>query len=192
LGPENRIEEAQVPRLMTLEEVADYLHVTKKTIYRLLEKRDIPATKIGRQWRFDKTSIDSWLSRNSTGTTINILVIDDDETICSLFKDTLEEAGHKVTVTSDSSKGLELAKNIKYDMVFLDLKMPGINGTELFKQIRVTKPELPVTIITGYPESALMMTALTYGPFGIMKKPFKSSDVLAAVNNYCHLGMLNK
>jgi excisionase family DNA binding protein len=177
---------------MTLEEVADYLHVTKKTIYRLLEKRDIPATKIGRQWRFDKTSIDSWLSRNSTGTTINILVIDDDETICSLFKDTLEEVGHKVTAVSDSSKGLELAKNRKYDMVFLDLKMPGINGIELFKQIRVTKPELPVTIITGYPDSDLMMTALTYGPFGIMKKPFKSSDVLTAVNNYCHLGMLNK
>lgn len=177
---------------MTLEEVADYLRVTKKTIYRLLEKREIPAAKIGHQWRFDKNALDVWLSKNSTATAINILVIDDDETICSLFKDTLEEVGHNVTAVSDSFKGLGLVKNMKCDIVFLDLKMPGIDGTELFKQIRETKPELPVIIITGYPDSDLMMTALTYGPFGIMKKPFKSSDVLTAVSNYCNLGIMTK
>ena len=53
-------------RLMTVEEVARYLRVTEKTIYRLLERGSIPATKVGRQWRFDSTLIDEWLQRSST------------------------------------------------------------------------------------------------------------------------------
>ena len=74
---------------MTLEEVADYLRVTKKTIYRLLRQGKIPATKVGRQWRFKKASIDEWLRRKPAGTDANILVVDDEETIRTLFKDTL-------------------------------------------------------------------------------------------------------
>ena len=178
--------------LMTLEEVADYLRVTKKTIHRLLGRRVIPAMKVGRQWRFDRASIEAWLRQNSVNAATNILVIDDDETICSLFKDTLEETGHTVTTVSESSKGLELVKDGDYDLVFLDLKMPEMDGAELFRQIRVAKPKLPVTIITGYPDSDLMASALAHGPLGVMSKPFKGSDILNAVNNYLHFGMATR
>ncbi|MFC1946416.1 response regulator [Chloroflexota bacterium] len=178
--------------LMTLEEIANYLRVTKKTIYRLLEKRDIPATKVGRQWRFNQASIDDWLNQNSADNTADILVIDDDEELCTLFEDTLEELGHTVTTTSEPSRGLELVKSNNYDMVFLDLKMPRMDGTELFKQIRAIKPYLLVIIITGYPDSDLMMNALIHGPLGIMNKPFNSSEIVTAINNYLRLGKQNK
>jgi len=174
---------------MTLEEVAQYLRVTEKTIYRLLDKRGVPAARVGHQWRFDKAVIDTWLRQSSTEAEARILVIDDDETICSLFKDTLEDAGYKVTAVTDSYEGLELVKNEDYDLVFLDLKMPGLDGAELLGQIRAVKPEMPVTVVTGYPESDLMMKALNYGPLGVMKKPFKGSDVLTTVRNYLRLGM---
>ena len=174
--------------LMTLEEVAQYLRVTEKTIYRLLDKRGVPAARVGHQWRFDKAVIDTWLRQSSTEAEARILVIDDDETICSLFKDTLEDAGYKVTAVTNSYEGLELVKNEDYDLVFLDLKMPGLDGAELLGQIRAVKPEMPVTVVTGYPESDLMMKALNYGPLGVMKKPFKGSDVLTTVRNYLRLG----
>ncbi len=99
-----------VTELMTLEEVANYLRVTKQTIHRFLEKRGIPAMKVGRQWRFDKASIDVWLHQNSADIA-DILVIDDDETLCSLFQDTLQGEGHTITTVSESSKGLELVKD---------------------------------------------------------------------------------
>ncbi len=51
--------------LLTVEEVADYLHVNRYTIYRLLARRKIPAFKIGRQWRFYRKMIDAWLMKNS-------------------------------------------------------------------------------------------------------------------------------
>ena len=178
--------------LMTLEEVARYLRVTEKTIYRMLEKRGIPATRVGHQWRFDKTVIDTWLCHSSTESGALILVIDDDETICSLFTDTLEEVGYKVTTVTDSYEALELVENSNYDLVFLDLKMPGMDGAELLGRIRAAKPETPVMVVTGYPESDLMMKALDYGPLGVMKKPFKSSDILTTVKNYLRLGITAK
>ena len=178
--------------LLTLEELASYLRVTEKTVYRLLDKRSIPATKVGRQWRFDKAEIDDWLHHNSTETINHILVIDDDETICSLFKDTLEYDGHVVTTLKQSSQALDLIQKVDFDLVFLDLMLPDVDGAELFKQIRAIKPNLPVTIITGYPNSDLMMKALNYGPLGAMKKPFDSSDILTAVNNFVHFSRLSK
>jgi len=93
--------------LMTLEEVASYLRVNKKTIYRLSEGKNIPAIKVGRLWRFSKNSIDSWLSDNHKKRIANILVIDDDDEICSLFKDTLEDSNCVVTTVNESSQGLE-------------------------------------------------------------------------------------
>jgi len=178
--------------LMTLEEAAGYLRVTQKTIHRLLKRGAIPVMKVGRQWRFDKASIDVWLRESSRGTAANILVIDDDETICSLFRDTLEGIGHSVTTVNESSKGLEVVNDQDYNLVFLDLKMPGMDGAELFGQIKAIKPELPVTIITGYPDSELMKSALAHGPFGVMNKPFRGSDIITAVNNYLRFGMLTR
>ena len=175
--------------LMTLEEVANYLRVTEKTIYRLLDKRAIPATRVSHLWRFDKTYIDNWLNQSSIGVDARILVVDDDDTICSLFKDTLESEGYKVTTANDSREALKLVTKGDYTLLFLDLKMPEMDGAELLRQIRESKPEMPVTIITRYPESDLMMKALDYGPLGVMKKPFKASDVLTNVRSYLRVGV---
>lgn len=173
--------------LMTVEEVAGYLRVTKKTIYRLLRRGSIPAIKVGHQWRFNKDSIDKWLKQNSVGTKATILVVDDEEVIQTLFKETLEELGHTVRVAKTGSKALELVKKQDFDLVFLDLKMPGMVGDELFGRIKAIKPRLPVTIITGYPDSGMMRRALAQGPFGVMNKPFTESDIIAAVNTFLRL-----
>ena len=173
--------------LMTVEEVASYLRVTEKTIYRLLKRGTITATKVGHQWRFDKALIDEWLRQSSVRTKANILVIDDEEIIRALFKETLEELGHRVIAVGTGWEGLELVKQQDFDLVFLDLKMPGMVGDELFGRIKAIKPRLPVTIITGYPDSGMMKRALAQGPFGVMSKPFSESDIMAAVNSFLHI-----
>jgi len=167
---------------MTVDEVADYLRVTEKTIYRLLKQGKIPAVKVGHQWRFDKTLIDEWLQQRSVGAKANILVIDDEKAVRLLFKEILGELGHRVITVETAARGLELVKQQDFDLIFLDLKMPGMDGAELFHQIKTIKPRLPVTIITGYPDSDMMAQALAHGPFGVMKKPFGESDIIAAVN----------
>jgi len=178
-------------KLMTVEEAAGYLRVGKKTIYRLLKQGKIPATKVGQQWRFNKVSIDEWLLRKPAVTRANILVVDDEETIRSLFKKTLEELGHKVVAAETGLKGLELLKQQDFAMVFLDLKMPGMDGAEFFRQIKTTRPRLPVIIITGYPDSDIMARALAQAPFGLMNKPFDESDIITAVNAFLPVSTAN-
>jgi len=179
-----------VVELMTIEDVADYLRVTEKTIYRLLKRGHIPATKVGRQWRFERNSIDKWLHQNSVGAKATILVVDDEEIVRALFKETLEESGHRVITAEAASEGLELVKQQDFALVFLDLKMPGMDGAELFCQIKTIKPKLPVTIITGYPDSEIMARALAHGPFGVMSKPFGESDIIAAVNSFLKIATM--
>jgi len=173
--------------LMTVEEVASYLRVTKKTIYRLLKRGSVSATKVGHQWRFDKASIDEWLLQKPAETRANILVVDDEEVVRLLFKKTLEELGHSVITAESAADGLELVKKQDFALVFLDLKMPGMDGAELFRQIKTIKPKLPVTIITGYPDSDMMVRALAQGPCGVMNKPFSESDIVAAVNVFLRI-----
>ncbi len=173
--------------LMTIEEVADYLRVTEKAVYRLLKRGHIPATKVGRQWRFEKNSIDEWLRQHSVGTKAAILVVDDEEIVQALFKETLGELGHTVITAETGSEGLELVKQRDFNLAFLDLKMAGMDGAELFRQIKAIKPKLPVTIITGYPDSEMMAQALAQGPFGVMSKPFGEADIIAAVNSFLRI-----
>ena len=173
--------------LMTLEEVADYLRVTEKTIYRLLKQDKIPASKVGHQWRFDRTLIDEWLHQSSIGTKANILVVDDEEIIRALFKETLEELGHIVVAADTSAKGLAYIMQQDFDLIFLDLKMPGTDGAEILREMRSVKRKLPVVIITGYPDSDMMVRAMAEGPFGVMNKPFSESDIMTAVSNFLHI-----
>ena len=53
--------------LMTVEEVANYLRVTERTIYRMLKRGKLPAIKVGNRWRFDKKSIDEWMHKSTVG-----------------------------------------------------------------------------------------------------------------------------
>ena len=181
-----------MPQLMTVEELGDYLRFNKKTIYKLLKQGSIPAIKIGSKWRFDKQAIDRWLRHGTEGVKSRILVIDDDELIRSLFKETLEEQGHTVVTASTGTEGIECVKRWDFDLVFLDLKLPETDGAELLKQMRSAKPRLPVTIITGYPGSEMMERAFKQGPLGVMEKPFDASDIITAVNNFLHVAQTRR
>ena len=116
--------------LMTLDEMANYLRVTEKTLYRLIKQGRIPATKVGRQWRFDKAAIDDWLIEGSVGAKAKILVIDDEEVIRLLFKEILEELGHQVITAEVAAEAIHLVEREDYDLIFVDLKMPGVDGAE--------------------------------------------------------------
>jgi len=173
--------------LMTIEELEKYLRFTRKTIYRLLKEGSIPATKIGNKWRFDKEIVDKWLHQSIEGVKARVLVIDDEEIILSLIKETLEEQGHTVVTADTSAKGLAYVTQQNFDLILLDLKMSGTDGAEILREMRGVKHRLPVVIITGYPDSEMMERAMKQGPLGIMLKPFDDLDIISAVNSFLHI-----
>lgn len=162
--------------LLTTKEIAKYLRLRPETVLRKVRKGEIPAIKMGGQFRFNKGQIDEWLRHKSTSKQ-RILVVDDEETIRHLFKETLETSSYHVLTARDGTEALGMVKSWEFALIFIDLKMPGMNGAETFRQIRQINDSVPVVIITGYPMSELMEQALEQGPLGVMKKPFNTQDI---------------
>lgn len=169
--------------LLTTKEVAGYLRLRPETVLRKVGKGKMPAIKIGGHFRFDKEQIDEWLRHQSTSKK-RILVIDDEESIRHLFKETLEASSYHVITVDDSAKAVELVKSWNFDLIFIDLKMPGIDGAETFRRIREINDSVPVVINAGYPARDLMEKALEQGPFGVMKKPLSALDIRRSADSY--------
>ena len=79
-----------------------------------------------------------------------ILVIDDDAAIRKSFVLAIEDMPYHVDTAESGEKGIELGEKNKYDLIFLDLKMPGINGVETLRKLRKTAKEVPVYIVTAF------------------------------------------
>ena len=171
-------------RLLSAKEVAEYLHVKPITVRRKAQSGEIPSIKIGHRLRFDKKQIDRWLQSNTRGRPIHILVVDDEPLVGELFKESLNENIYQVTATLSSLEALELVSNKHFDIIFLDLLIPELDGAELFRRIRQMDKDVPVAIITGYLDSDLMKRAMEYGPFTVMKKPFNSDDIMNVVRSF--------
>ncbi len=175
-------------RLLSVKEVAEYLNVKPVTVRRRANSGEIPSIRIGNRIRFHKHQIDRWLLSRSSGRPVHILVVDDEPSIGELFKESLNEPGYQVTTTLSSLEALKLLNNRHFDLIFLDLLIPELDGAELFRQIRQIDKKTPVAIITGFPDSDLMNRAMQYGPFTVIKKPFTSDDILNTVRSFV-LGM---
>ena len=126
--------------------------------------------RIGNRLRFDKP--------------VHILVVDDEPVIGQLFKASLNEHIYQVTTTLSSLEALELVGNRHFALIFIDLLMPELDGAELFRRIRQMDKNIPVAIITGYPDSDLMRRAMKCGPFTVMQKPFSSDDILNIARSF--------
>ncbi len=170
-------------RLLSVKEVAEYLNVNPVTVRRRANSGEIPSIRIGNRIRFHQWQIDRWLLERSNGRPVHILVVDDEPLIGELFKASLNEPGYQVTTTLSSIEALELFKTKYFNLIFLDLMMPELDGAELFRQIRLVSSSVPVIIITGYPNSEIMNRAMEYGPITVLRKPFTGDDILNIVNS---------
>lgn len=171
-------------RPWTVDEVAEYLRIDQLTVYKLVREGKLPAFRVGRSLRFLREVLEEWLHQQTTKPFARILVVDDERNICDLFRDVLLPQGYEVMAVGDGASALEWFRRAPFDLVFLDLKMPEMNGVEVFEHLRRLDPSLAVVIVTGYPDSDLMAQAMEKGPFAIMKKPFGPVDILNVLDTF--------
>ena len=171
-------------KLLSTKALAEYLDMAPLTVRRKSMNGEIPSIKIGNRLRFDKQQIDRWLLEKSNRRPVHILVVDDEPLVGELFKNSLNEPGYQITTTLSSIEALELLNTRQFDLIFLDLLIPELDGAELFRRIRQVDKQVPVAIITGYPDSEVMGRAMEYGPFMVLKKPFTVDDILDAISSF--------
>ena len=95
----------------------------------------------------------------------------------------LELDGFEVTTAASGPRALELLRRQDFDLVLSDVRMPGMDGVELLRRIRQTRPDFPVVLMTGFALEELVRDAIREGVFAVLPKPFEMSDVVAALTN---------
>jgi len=106
-----------------------------------------------------------------------ILVIDDEPSIRELLKDFFTGKGFEVTTSSDGETALNLLKDNKFDLLLLDLMMPGMNGLDVLREIASEKLDIPSIMITAYASVSTAVEAMKLGAFDYITKPFVLEDV---------------
>ena len=112
-----------------------------------------------------------------------ILIIDDEKGICEEFRDILEDENHVVDAVSNGPDGLEKLRSVAYDLVFLDVLMPKMEGREVFEKIK-TFSEVPVAIMSGYIPQNKEQEVLALGAVACFKKPLdlrKVRELIATI-----------
>ncbi len=115
------------------------------------------------------------------GKTKHILIVEDDISILMGLKDNLIGEGYKVSTALNGSEGLEMAFNSKVDLLILDIMLPGMNGFEICKKIKLGKPQLPVVMLTARGSEMDKIAGLDYGADDYITKPFSLSELLARI-----------
>ncbi len=114
----------------------------------------------------------------------NILIIDDEQDLCSLLSDALSGRGYHVTTANTGKEGMGRIRKASPDLVFLDLKLPDGDGIKILSKIRRTCPETIVNIISAYGSEERREEASKKGARGFIDKPFTESDILKSIKQF--------
>lgn len=170
-------------QVLTTKEAAELLSVHVETMRRLARRGDIPAFKMGKDWRFRREALLHWAdTHHMRRLEPAVLVVDDDEGVRELARQFLEAEGCRVATAPNGEEGLRHVTQGVPDLILLDLKMPRMTGAEFLKRLREEDPDVPVIVITGYPDSDLMQEAMRYGPITLVAKPLQREQLLRAVH----------
>ena len=121
-----------------------------------------------------------------------ILVIDDEPAIRDTMRMTLEYEGYECLTASSGTEGLVTIERESPDLVFLDIKMPGLDGLETLGRIRATTDTLPVVIVSAHGTANTALEAGRLGAFRFIEKPLSKDYVLDAAREGLELGVLRR
>jgi len=112
-----------------------------------------------------------------------ILVVDDDQDFAASLAELIREQGCNVTLASSSMEALALFDRQPFDLVFLDLKMPGISGVECFIKLRKRHPDAQVIITTGFCDDRELQKAFNNGLYAVLGKPIDIDHLNTILSN---------
>jgi DNA-binding NtrC family response regulator len=112
-----------------------------------------------------------------------VLIVDDEEIVCLSYLRSLVGAHCSVQVAWNGEEALYALEQQRFDLVLLDLRMPGMDGMAVLKTIKQTWPETQVVIITGYPNIETAKEAVRLGAYSYLAKPVGPAEVINAAND---------
>ena len=110
-----------------------------------------------------------------------IILIEDEASVVSFIKKGLQEVGYEVSVAFDGTTGIQIVKEHEFDLIVLDIMLPGINGLEVCKEIRKFNTNIPVLFLTALGTSENIVIGFESGGDDYLVKPFKFIELVARI-----------
>jgi DNA-binding NtrC family response regulator len=131
-----------------------------------------------------KTLMGTIAAARSEGRNGYILIADDDAALCDNLKEVLTASGYCVAVARDGQVAIDMAQQQAFDLLLLDLKLPEVEGLEVYRRIKAVQPELTTILITGFADEmrAVIGQALNESVYTFMTKPLKMERLLELVD----------
>ncbi len=182
----DRVDFFSMHNLLTVKETAKYLRIPLPTVYYLVQRGQLPAIQIGGRWRIKKSSLDKDILKEDKSGQPTVLVVDDDQSLQNLFKLFLKKIGFSRVVVGTVKEALAALGKQKFDLIFLDLKLPDGPADDVYHNAREEQPDCPIVVITGYPDSEMLDRILAKGPITVLKKPLKIDQLQQTVRILGH------
>lgn len=103
--------------------------------------------------------------------TFRVLLVDDEKEFVSTLAERLEIRGLSVSVAFDGQEAMKIVEDKAFDVIVLDVRMPGLSGLELLKRIKTQKPDIPVILLTGHSATRDGIEGMRLGAFDYLMKP---------------------
>ena len=108
---------------------------------------------------------------------LNVLIVDDDPRVAKTLMDILSFKGYQTEVAFSGMEALEKVAKVQFDFVLTDIKMPDMNGVELYRAIKRVQPDIPVVFMTAYSANKLVNEGLQEGAVAALTKPLNIYDL---------------
>ncbi|OGB91381.1 MAG: hypothetical protein A3G35_03555 [candidate division NC10 bacterium RIFCSPLOWO2_12_FULL_66_18] len=175
-------------RPLSTGDIARLLHVTAVAVLRWIRAGKVKAYRVpGGRYRIARDEFRKFLADNKIPVTLDVptprrvLVVDDEAPVRDAFEAALRAKGYEVVVASDGRQALRQIRQDQFDLIFLDILLPGVGGASVLKALKRKDPEALVVLITGHPYHDETLTALEFGPAMLLRKPIKLADIHAVL-----------
>jgi len=118
------------------------------------------------------------------GRQVKVLIVDDGVGMIETLRDVLEAEGYGVSVTTDGHQAIQMAQEQPFHCILMDMKMPGLNGVEVFRKIRALAPQTVVVMMTAYSFPQLIEEAQREGALAVLSKPLHLGKVLSFLEGF--------
>jgi two-component system, NtrC family, response regulator HydG len=130
------------------------------------------------------------MTLSPTGRPLRLLVVDDEPAVLMTLAANLELEGHEVIEASDAQRALALADHTEFDVLLTDVRMPGMNGIDLFRAMRKKKPGLRAIVMTAFAVEELVDQGLQEGVYTVLRKPFDPAQLSALARRAARGGVV--
>ena len=129
---------------------------------------------------------------HDAGPKIRVLIIDDEKSFTEELQEFLTRSGYFSLEANSGQEGLNILKSQEFDLLVLDVMLPGMNGLDILKEVKVNYPVLEVIIVSGHGDMDTVVQAMRLGALDYLRKPFRHTDIQIAIERTQKFLLLNR